>query len=200
VDGERRVALILVTDPRWDDDRIVAVARAAAASVPGFSVQLRDRSGRTDEELMPLASSLREITTRANGLLVVNRRLALARRALADGFHAPAADLDPARDFSWRSAPVHDDEELLAAREHGATAVFVSPIFSTSGKTPRGTAALRTARAAAPNLEIVALGGIDSNGAKACFEAGANAVAVMRALLDAESPGEVAKCLVPSRA
>ena len=49
-------------------------------------------------------------------------------------------------------------------------------------------------------MEIVALGGIDPNTAKACFDAGANAVAVMRALLDAQSPGDVAKCLVPSRA
>jgi thiamine monophosphate synthase len=96
---------------------------------------------------------------------------------------------------------VHDDDELRAACAHGATAVFVSAVFSTPDKRPpRGVEALRTARTAAPGVQIVALGGIDVSNVQTCFEAGANAVAVMRALLDAPDPAAAAKCLVLSRA
>jgi len=195
VERSGRIALILVTDPRWDDAHIVQVARAAV-SIAGFSVQLRDRTERTDDDLVALASTLREITARAHGVFIVNRRLDLARRVNADGFHAPSSELAEARDFKWRSAPVHDERELRDARDHGATAVFVSPIFTSPNKGPaRGTDALRRARADGPNLTIVALGGIDQTNVNACFEAGADVVAVMRALLDAPDPAHVAKCL-----
>ncbi len=195
MDRARRVSLILVTDPRWSDERITTVARSAAACVPGFSVQLRDRTERADDDLVTLATALREITSSSNGVFIVNRRLALARRVGADGFHAPAPDLDLARDFAWRSAPAHGERELLDAREHGATAAFVSPIFTSSKLTPVGVSALRAARKAAPELTLVALGGIDAENAHTCYSAGADAVAVIRALLAAHDPAHVAKSL-----
>ena len=189
----RRVALILVTDPRFGDARIAEVVRAAAG-VPGFCVQLRDRTERSDDDLEPLAARLREITARAGALFVVNRRLALARRVGADGFHAPASELAAARDFAFTSAPAHSDEELQNARIAGATAALVSPIFE--GKVaPRGLEAIRSARALAPGMLLAALGGVDAENARACREAGADAVAVVRALLAADDPARVANSL-----
>lgn len=167
-----------------------------ASAVPGFVVQLRDRSARSDEQIEPLARSLRAV---AGIKLVVNRRLALASRIGADGLHAPPGELPMAAELAWRSAPAHDDTEVITARNAGATAIFVSPIFDVPGKgSPRGLGALRTARALAPQCVIIALGGIDAHRAAACYEAGANGVAVMRALLDAPDPVLVAKCLVRS--
>lgn len=166
-----------------------------APVVPGFMVQLRDRSDRDDGEVEPLARSLRAV---AGVKLVVNRRLALARRVGADGFHAPSSEL-AAPDFAWRSAPAHHDGDVVAARDAGATAIFISPIFDVPNKaSTRGLEALRRARALAPRCVIVALGGIDEHRAAACYEAGADGVAVMRALLDAPDPIHVAKCLVRS--
>lgn len=191
----RRVSLILVTDPRWSDERIAQVVRAAS-SLPGFCVQLRDRSARPDDALFPLASELRKITASTGSLFVVNRRIALARRVAADGIHAPATELDAATEFSWRSAPAHSDEELQNARTAGASAALVSPIFASPGKAPsRGLDALRSARALAPDMTLVALGGIDASNAAACFDAGADAIAVIRALLDAPDPALAAKWL-----
>ena len=191
--------LILVTDPRWDRARIAEVTRVLAGEIPGFSVQLRDRSDCSDDELEPFAQTLRRITADAHAGLIVNRRLALARRVGADGFHAPAADLVHARDFAWRSAPAHADADVPVAERAGATAVLVSPIYDVPDKgPPRGIAALRTARSS--GLLVVALGGIDERNARACWSAGADAVAVMRVLLDAGDPVTVAKCLVRSRA
>jgi len=184
------LTLTLITDPRYGDARIVSVARACA-HLAGFAVQLRDRTDRTDDELMPLAMELRAIAK----TLVVNRRFELARRVRADGVHAPAAELDRARDFDLRSAPVHTDDDLQHATI--ATCLVVSPIFEVPGKgPPRGVAAIRAARALEPNKIIVALGGIDARNARAARDAGADGVAVMRALLDAKDPAEVAQRLL----
>ena len=199
VDGGH-VALILVTDPRYGDARIEEVVRAAAA--PGFCVQLRDRTARTDDDLLALAARLRELTARAGALFVVNRRLSLARRALADGFHAPAAEL-AASSFAWTSAPAHDDADVESARLAGASCVLVSPLFATPGEgkaPPRGLGAIRAARSLAPDATIAALGGVDETNALACREAGADAVAVVRALLEARDPARVANCLAHRQA
>ena len=189
-----------MTDPRWPDARLVEVVRAIAR--PEVVVQLRDRTERSDESLLPLAEALREATARGGAKLVVNRRLALARRVSADGLHAPAGELHRAASFAWRSAPSHDDDEVRAALAAGATAVLVSPIFATPDKAPpRGVRALRAARALAPRATLVALGGVDASNATECYEAGATGVAVVRALLDAPDPAGVASALlVRSRA
>ncbi len=188
-----RVALIVITDPRYDDDRIVEVARAVCE--PRVAIQLRDRSTRTDDELFPLASRLRELTTKTGATLIVNRRLELARRISADGFHAPGSDLP--REFAWRSAPVHDDLELQTARIAGATAALLSPIFRAPGKSaPIGLGALRAARAREPDLAIYALGGVDETNARSCHEAGADGVALIRAIFEATDAARVAKCVL----
>ncbi len=167
----------------------------AAVASPTFSVQLRDRTDREDDELVPFAQELRKVTARRGARFIVNRRLKLARRVAADGVHVPITDLRAAADHPWRSAPAHSDEDVRAAVTAGATALLVSPIFETPGKVARGLSALRSARLMAPELELSALGGIDGRNARACYLAGADGVAVMRALLDADDPVAVAKCL-----
>lgn len=194
--GGRRVTLILVTDPRYDDARIERVVEAAAG-VPGFCVQLRDRSARSDDDLLRLATRLRALTARAGAVFLVNRRVALARRVYADGVHAPASELD-AKGFVWNSAPAHDAKQLHDARIAGAACALVSPIFATPGEgkaAPRGLGAIRSARALEPDLLIAALGGVDETNAASCREAGAHAVAVVRALMEADDPARVADCL-----
>ena len=113
----------------------------------------------------------------------------------ADGFHGPREALGEASDFAWRSSPAHDDEDVRRAARAGATAVFVSPIFESPGKAARGVEAIRRARELAPALILVALGGIDEESAPACRAAGADGVAVVRALLDAPDPERVARSL-----
>lgn len=190
MDFARRVALTLITDPRYSDARILEVARACA-EIPGFCVQLRDRTDRTDDALLALATELRAIAP----MLVVNRRFDLARRVRADGVHARIEALDDARDFAFRSAPFHADEELQSASI--VTCALISPIGEVLGKSPaRGVAAIRAARKLAPRMTIVALGGVDETNARACRDAGADGVAVIRALFDAAKPAEVAKRLM----
>lgn len=97
------------------------------------------------------------------------------------------------RDAEWRSASCHDPSAVQVAVARGATRLFVSPVFAVPGKGPaRGLAALGEARSVARrkerDVEILALGGVTSENAGACLEAGADGLAVIRAVWSARDP------------
>jgi thiamine-phosphate pyrophosphorylase len=207
-------ALVLVTDPAFPDDRIVAVVLAVGAGLPAgsFAVQLRDKA-RDRASVASLAARLRERTLALGVALIINGDAALAHEVGADGVHLgrDAGTVEAARriagEAAWISVAAHDDADVERARDALADAVLVSPIFATPGKgPPRGTAALGRAKALAAGgsgqarLGVYALGGVDGGRAELCRAAGADGVAVVRALLAAPDPLEVARALVgPAR-
>ncbi|MBX3207084.1 MAG: thiamine phosphate synthase [Labilithrix sp.] len=200
-------SVFLVTDPRWSLERIEAVIEAAGrALAPGaLGVQLRDKSAPL-ADLARTARALRAVTARVGARFVVNaptsEALEVAAAAGADGAHVPCRPdrVAEARGrlgaAAWISTPAHSDEDVSIAAAAGATGVLVSPIFASPGKgPPRGVAALTAARARAPDLVVIALGGVDASSAAACAAAGADGVAIVRALLDAGDPTAMARAL-----
>jgi thiamine-phosphate pyrophosphorylase len=190
------------------------VIELTAGAIRGtLVVQLRDKSA-APRDLERAGRRLRAITSRAGALFVVNAATAEALRVAltigADGAHVPcrAATLRDARArlgaAAWISTPAHTDDDVAVAARAGATSVLVSPIWESPGKGPaRGVAALLDARAACRNprdseraaLLVYALGGVDASRAAACAEAGADGVAVIRALLEAPDPAAAARAL-----
>jgi thiamine-phosphate pyrophosphorylase len=167
--------------------RLASIASLPQAARRAYAVQLRDPelSGR---ELYALGTRLREATRAVGAALVVNDRLDLALALRAEGVHlgrrsisvADARVLLPAD--TWISVSCHDVADVARAVSEGADAALLSPIFQSPGKgTPLGLDALREAREAAPDLQLVALGGVDASNAGSCFAAGADAVAAIRA-------------------
>jgi thiamine-phosphate pyrophosphorylase len=200
--------VILITDPRYTLVRTVDVIKEVGDVLgPGrLAVQLRDKSAPAPA-LASAARALRAATERAGALLVLNapspEALHVALDVGADGVHVPCrrdamanvrARLGPS---AWLSAPAHTDDDVTVAAAAGATAVLVSPIFDTPGKgPPRGVEALTAARRlGAEALAIHALGGVSTGTAAACANAGADGVAVIRALLEAADPRAVARDL-----
>lgn len=191
--------IILITDPRVSLERTAWVIEQAASIVPAgeLLVQLRDKTAAI-EELQRAARTLRSVTTRVGASFVVNapdaERMRLAQEIGADGVHVPVREAAHAR--GWFSTPAHDGDDVAVAARAGAAAVLVSPIFDSPGKgQPRGVEALTRARSLAGTTRVYALGGIDASRAAACREAGANGVAVIRALLDANDPAQSARSL-----
>lgn len=180
----------LITDPAYSLEHITNVIERAAPQ----SVQLRDK--RQGQDLREPARILREVTRRVGALLIINGNIELALECGADGVHVPLTEIETARlAFDWVSTPTHSDAEVTRAADAGATAILVSPIFDTPNKGPaRGVAALRAARERFSGV-IYALGGVDAARASSCKNAGADGVAVIRALLDAADPGAVARAL-----
>jgi thiamine-phosphate pyrophosphorylase len=172
-------------------------------------VQLRDKQ-RARPSLRVFAGELRVVTRAAGAALVVNGDAEVARDVGADGVHlgGGAGTVESARRVlgraAWISAAAHTDEEVERAVAQGADAVLVSPIFDSKGKKGRGLGALRRAREIVARLTgkrekgsvaVVALGGVDADNAAACASAGAEAVAVVRALLASHDPGRTARTL-----
>lgn len=207
--------LVLITDPAFSSAHTDAVIASVASALPrgAFAVQLRDKAA-TAPAFEARARALRDLTASLGVELVINGPVELAREVGADGVHVPGgASIADARralgDAFHVTAVAHDDDDVHTAMREGASAVLVSPIFTSPGKgTPRGLDALRRASAiaqpsssegASSALRVYALGGVDGFNALRCFEAGASGVAVIRALLAAADPAAVARAIVDDR-
>jgi len=196
--------VVFVTDPNRGLEHTCAVIEGAACALaPGsFCVQLRDKDDAARSAAW--APVLRAATRRHGALLVVNGDVDLAIAIGADGAHVPSHDVSMTRQRLGAEAlvttPAHVDDDVRRARDAGASAVLVSPIFATPGEgkaAPRGITAIEYARAiaAGSQLAILALGGIDTHCVEACAAAGAHGVAAIRALYDADDPAKIALLL-----
>lgn len=203
----RAPTVVLVTDPAWSLAHVERTIERAAAALPRgrLLVQLRDKTAGLDQ-LHASARALRRVTSQAGARLAINapsaEQLRVATEVGADGVHVPCLTeaIEGARGAlgaeAWVSVPAHTDGDVDVAVQARATAALVSPIWSTPGKgEPRGVSALEAARARSPGLYVYALGGVDPSRAAACATAGADGVAVIRALLDAADPTEAARRL-----
>ena len=202
--------VILITDPAFGDDTILRCVRLSGGALPPgtFAVQLRDKE-RPVVGLRLFARQLRIVTRRVGASLLLNGNPALARDVGADGVHLgrDAASVREARDVcgsqTWVSVAAHSDDAVGAAAQNGADAVLVSPVFLTRdprmrrvAKQARGVEALRSARAiAGGRLAIYGLGGVTAENARACANAGADGIAVIRALLASAEPARLARAL-----
>ena len=158
-----------------------------------FAVQLRDPELCT-RELLSFGSVLRERTASMGAQLVVNDRLDLAELLGADGVHLGRHSVSPdvVREHMgskvWISQSCHSMADLEASLDAGVELSVLCPIFPSPGKAEAlGLGGLRAAiaRAAGEAIPIMALGGLDLDGAQACLAAGAAGVASIRSDLTA---------------
>jgi thiamine-phosphate pyrophosphorylase len=205
-----RPRVILVTDPAFGDEKIVQTIESAAQALPPgwLCVQLRDKH-RAIVSLRVFASRLRLVTRALGAALVVNGDARLARDVGAEGVHlgSGAGTVAEARAACGRSAWVsiacHSNEAVRRGVEEGADAVLVSPVFPSrppslydAEKAGRGLDAVRSARIlSGDRCAVYALGGVGPENALACVDAGADGVAVIRALLASAEPGRVARAV-----
>lgn len=206
--GHDQAVVILVTDSHVDLAITIEIVRAAARALGArrLLVQLRDKEN-GPVVIRTAAQALRDVTRAVGALFVVNGATSIAHDVGADGVHLPwdrggalGLRVASARRLLGEhiivTAAVHDDDEVRAAVEGGVTGVLVSPIFATPGKgPPRGVEALHAARAIVEAAEskwrprVYALGGVDVENVATCAGAGADGVAVVRALYGAGASG-----------
>jgi thiamine-phosphate pyrophosphorylase len=194
----------LITDRAQTNGRPLLDVIDAALHAGIRAVQLRERD-LTTRELLMLAERLRERTRNAGAALLINDRVDVALACDADGIHLPThsfavadarALLGPQRLIG---VSTHTPAEVAAAARDGANFAVFGPIYDTPSKRPYGAPlgldALREARAAAP-LPLFAIGGVDLEHVAAVRHAGADGVAVIRAVLAAPDPGLAAAALL----
>jgi thiamine-phosphate pyrophosphorylase len=192
--------------PIADADACADVVGLGEAILAGGArvLQLRAK-GASTRDLVALARVLVIHTRRAGARLIVNDRTDVALLVGADGVHLGQDDLPPAaaRALLGASAIIgvstHSLAEVdVALRAGGIDYLAFGPIFTTRSKTDPepalGLAALGEARRRCP-LPLVAIGGIGLATAAAVRAAGADAVAVIGAIAQADDAAAATRAL-----
>jgi thiamine-phosphate pyrophosphorylase len=184
--------LYLVTAEVEGLEGVVAAALAAGLRL----VQYRAKT-LPDGQRLEQARRLRGLCADHGALFLVNDRLDLALAVDADGVHLGQDDLPPAvarrllgpDRLIGRST--HNPEQLAQAVADGCDYVGVGPVQATPtkpGRAPVGLDAVRRAAATCP-IPWYAIGGVDLSNLPAAQAAGAQRVAVVRAITAAADPG-----------
>ncbi|MGP3981288.1 thiamine phosphate synthase [Streptomyces sp. KR80] len=192
--------LYLCTDARKRQGDLVEFLDAVLGSGVDI-VQLRDKGMEAGEELEHLAV-FADACRRHGKLLAVNDRADVAHAAGADVLHLGQGDLPvpAARALLGGSVVIgrstHAEAEVAAAvAEPGVDYFCTGPCWPTPSKPGRPAPGLPLVRYAA-SLEPVrpwfAIGGIDASNLDEVLDAGARRVVVVRAITEADDPGEAA--------
>lgn len=187
--------LALIADGFTDDDRADRAATAVKAGVRW--VHLRDHHAgpeafeaaarRLTERLRALAPDVTvSVNTRLGVAQELGTSLHLGRRGPSVSDAREALGPDTLLGYS-----AHEEIGIEGDRAHDVDYYFFSPVYETSSKPDQpaaGISALRSfCRTAAP-VPTLALGGITPERVQPCREAGAQGVAVLSGIMEAEVP------------
>lgn len=186
-----RSPLYLVTSPQENLYTIVEAALQGGLTL----VQYRDKTA-DDTVKLTQAQKLSQLCHHYGALFIVNDRPDLALAVNADGVHLGQQDipialarqlLGPQR-LIGRSTT--NPEELQKAIAEGADYIGVGPIYETPTKAGKAAASPEYIRYAVENSKVpwYAIGGIDTNNINDVLKSGAERVAVVRAIMEAEQP------------
>jgi thiamine-phosphate pyrophosphorylase len=195
----RQTRLYLVIEARpggRDPEELLRNALQSGVDV----VQLREKSGDA-RAIVRAGRVFRRLCDAYDALFIVNDRPDLAIACAADGVHLGQDDGDVAAarrlvgDDLLIGVSTHSPDQVDGARE--VDYIAVGPVFATPTKPdyqPVGTQLVEYAAAHA-RVPFFAIGGIDPGNVSAVVDAGAERVAVVRAIRDAADPGEAARAL-----
>ena len=193
----KNAALYLITSPSENLLAIVDEALQGGVSL----VQYREKEIEDDNICLAQAGQLCQLCHKYNALFIVNDRVDLAVAVDADGVHLGQQDIPIAlarhilgsQKIVGRSTT--NPEEMQKAIAEGADYIGVGPVTKTPTKPNKAAAGLEYVRYAAANSSIpwFAIGGINLNNLPDVLEAGAQRVAVVRAIMQAEQPALVTR-------
>jgi thiamine-phosphate pyrophosphorylase len=164
--------------------------------------QLRDKSG-DDDAVLAKAAAARRLCSAAGALFLLNDRPDLAVASGADGVHVGQDDVpvEEARAVVGPDALVglstHSRAQVGAANDAGVDYIGVGPVHATPTKAGRRPVGLDLVAFAAAHARVpfFAIGGIDTGNAAAVVGAGAQRIAVVRAIAQADDPEAAARRL-----
>jgi thiamine-phosphate pyrophosphorylase len=192
----RDARLYLVCDDRSDE--FLAAVLAAGVDV----VQLRMKHA-GDPEIVAAGRRFARAAGEHGALFILNDRPDLVAATGADGVHVGQDDLgvDDARAVVGPDRLVglstHSPEQVDAAGRAAVDYIGVGPVHATPTKPGRAAVGLGLVRYAAEHASVpfFAIGGISPANVSAVHGAGAERVAVVRALTDARDPAAAARTL-----
>jgi thiamine-phosphate pyrophosphorylase len=191
----RQLVLHVLTDQEWSRGRDTLTAARAALDGGATVIQLRDKKAST-RTLVEEGQALRVLTRERGALLIVNDRIDVALAIEADGAHVGQDDdmplalarklLGPNRILGVSAGNL---EEAHVAIANGADYLGVGPIYATKTKADAGEPiglSLLTELASHYSTPLIAIGGIKADNVTAVLQAGAQGIAVIRAIVSAQ--------------
>ena len=189
---KREIKLLCITCPRDDIsyEKQVELACQGGADM----IQLRDKK-MSDKDLFDLSIKLQQICTKYNVYFTVNNRVDIADISNSDGVHLGQTDLPVfyARKVLGEnkivgiSASGYDkvaEADKLPVDYIGCGAIF--PTTTKPEVNVRGLEVLKKLKTANITKPIIAIGGIDKTNVADVIKAGADGVAVVRAVCGAQ--------------
>ena len=183
--------LYVVTDSDLSKGRTDAEVARLAYEGGADAVQLRMKHS-DGREMLEQAMEIRKVADEFCKFFFVNDRVDIAMASGADGVHLGQSDipLEVARDLMGETAiigiSVDNVEQAVAAAEGGADYIGIGAIFNTSTKPDAkqgvGLGAIYEIRQAV-DIPIVAIGGINRGNIQDVVRAGADAAAVVSAVV-----------------
>jgi thiamine-phosphate pyrophosphorylase len=186
--------LYLVCDIR--SDALIDAALRGGVDI----VQLRDKQA-DDETLVAAGLRYAALCAAHGALFILNDRPELALDARADGVHIGQDDgpVAAARELVGPERVIglstHTPQQIAAANDSDVDYIGVGPVHATPTKPGRpavGAALVREAAARSAH-PFFAIGGVDARTAVAIRDAGAERVAVVRAITEAADPEAAAR-------
>ncbi|WP_068820014.1 thiamine phosphate synthase [Phormidesmis priestleyi] len=187
----KQASLYLVTSP---SDNLFATIEAALQGGLAI-VQYRDKET-DDQTRLSNAHKLQQLCHEYGALFIVNDRVDLALAVNADGVHLGQQDmpLELARQLLGHQRLIGrsttNPDELDRAIREGADYVGVGPVYATPTKAGKAAAGIEYVQYAANHCPLpwFAIGGIDIHNVHEVISAGAQRIAVVRAIMQAEQP------------
>jgi thiamine-phosphate pyrophosphorylase len=189
---------VITQSPRAGQSYLAMVEAACAGGAD--AIQLRDKT-LSSRELVRLAKDLQAICDRTGTFFILNDRVDVALAADVDGVHVGQEDLPVrvVREMMGHKKLIgcstHSTAQALAAVGDGADYMSCGPLFATPTKpdyTPVGLDLVKEYRQLV-RTPFVAIGGIDLANVAQAIAAGADRVAVVRAVAGASDVAQAAK-------
>ena len=179
------------------------VARAALEG-GATMIQFREKD-LAGGALLALAEALRDLARAYGATFIVNDRVDIALASGADGVHLGNEDMPiaVARPILGAEAVIGASvDNVRAAQEAeaaGASYLGVGPVYPTGSKADAG-AAIGVGRigkiASAVSIPVLAIGGLTCDNVHTAIEAGADGIAVISAVAEAEDMEDAARLLL----
>jgi thiamine-phosphate pyrophosphorylase len=193
----RRARLYLVCDDRPDS----FLERALRGGVDVVQLRMKDAE---DEAILRAGRRFAGVCARHRALFVLNDRPDLALEVNADGVHVGQDDVpvDQARILVGPERLVglstHSPAQIDGAARASVDYIGVGPVHATPTKPGRPAVGLDLVRYAARHARVpfFAIGGICAENADAVRAAGAERIAVVRAVTEADDPEKAAARLL----
>ena len=196
---DKKLYLVTNSDKFETEDLFLdAVASALKGGVD--ILQLREKNMPANK-ILELGKKVKLLCAEYGATFIVNDRVDIAYVLEADGVHLGQDDMDveSARKILGNNAIIgistHAPEQAQKAVNDGADYIGMGPVFTTPTKPGSPSVGLEYAKWVSENIKIsaFAIGGIDLTNVQDVINAGAKKIAVVRAIINSDSPEKAAQ-------